>query len=378
MRATPSAVHFARRGSRHVDARRSRARALTHGDPSAQWGAALYHAMLHAAIHGDDPFAVLAELLQSVTDLDRRFAETLDPGWDPRMPHVRERLGLGMPRRSRMGGPHDQLLLRRARRGDRARRRHRHGRRRRRRPRRRAIHGIQAVPSRWTTYLHGYVPDARRADPHTPTCSASRYELLGQRRGPGAAARDADPTDRDRARSSSPRTSPAPRRPTASWAVVSLCRVGQTFAEHPTRRELYLIDQEGDHNAHLGSRGHRRASTRSTRSSTRAARSSSTATAARAAPVSSCGPGSCAPTAGTSRPRPTGSRRRWPALDLWNRTFTEFLRSEWIRPGRRPMTRQCRYCGESRFGTELCCPACGHPYPDADDRRDRRTDSDED
>ena len=32
--------------------------------------------------------------------------------------------------------------------------------------------------------------------------------------------------------------------------------------------------------------------------------------------------------------------------------------------------RQCRYCGETRFGTELCCPACGEVYPDDDDPDD--------
>jgi hypothetical protein len=39
--------------------------------------------------------------------------------------------------------------------------------------------------------------------------------------------------------------------------------------------------------------------------------------------------------------------------------------------------RQCRYCGESRFGTELCCPACGELYADttfADDDLDEEID----
>jgi uncharacterized membrane protein YvbJ len=38
--------------------------------------------------------------------------------------------------------------------------------------------------------------------------------------------------------------------------------------------------------------------------------------------------------------------------------------------------RRCPYCGESRFGTELCCPACGHDYPDPDDDPDRADDED--
>jgi hypothetical protein len=32
--------------------------------------------------------------------------------------------------------------------------------------------------------------------------------------------------------------------------------------------------------------------------------------------------------------------------------------------------RQCRYCGETRFGTELCCPACGELYPEEADAED--------
>ena len=36
------------------------------------------------------------------------------------------------------------------------------------------------------------------------------------------------------------------------WAVVSLCRVGDRFREHPVRRELYIVDNGGGHNANLG------------------------------------------------------------------------------------------------------------------------------
>jgi ADP-ribosyl-[dinitrogen reductase] hydrolase len=34
--------------------------------------------------------------------------------------------------------------------------------------------------------------------------------------------------------------------------VLSLCRVGDRFANHPARREMYLVDQDLDHNATLG------------------------------------------------------------------------------------------------------------------------------
>ena len=35
------------------------------------------------------------------------------------------------------------------------------------------------------------------------------------------------------------------------WAVVSLCRVGDRFRDHPLRREVFLIDNDGDANPGL-------------------------------------------------------------------------------------------------------------------------------
>ena len=38
---------------------------------------------------------------------------------------------------------------------------------------------------------------------------------------------------------------------TKDIAVMSLCRVGDRFADHPVRREVYLIDKDDDHNLAL-------------------------------------------------------------------------------------------------------------------------------
>ncbi len=35
------------------------------------------------------------------------------------------------------------------------------------------------------------------------------------------------------------------------WAVLSLCRVGERFANHAVRREVFLIEQDADHNPAL-------------------------------------------------------------------------------------------------------------------------------
>jgi Dual specificity phosphatase, catalytic domain len=113
-----------------------------------------------------------------------------------------------------------------------------------------AIHGIQSIPSRWTTYLHGHVTaaDGRRtyriADLHALTgrligkssAALTPFNLQGPTEvAPGLYAADlgaAGTVSRD-------------------WAVISLCRVGDCFANHPVRREVYLVDKTGDHNLDL-------------------------------------------------------------------------------------------------------------------------------
>lgn len=115
-----------------------------------------------------------------------------------------------------------------------------------------AIHGIQAIPSRWTTYLHGHVdtPEGRRtyhcSDLQDLTlrlvgASPAPFHEPGPPLGPTEIAPGVHAAD----------LAGAATVPT-DWAVISLCRVGDTFADHPVRREFYLVDQDGDHNIGLG------------------------------------------------------------------------------------------------------------------------------
>ena len=117
--------------------------------------------------------------------------------------------------------------------------------------------GIQGIPSRWMTYLHGHVTTSngrrtyRAHDLQDLTMrllgsTGAPETSLGPREGPteietGVFAADfgaASDVDRD-------------------WAVLSLCRVGSCFSDHPVRREVYLIDKDGrsQPSAGVGRRG---------------------------------------------------------------------------------------------------------------------------
>ncbi|MEV0144957.1 MULTISPECIES: ADP-ribosylglycohydrolase family protein [unclassified Nonomuraea] len=84
MRATPSAVYFARDGRQAtMDAARHIA-AVTHGDPAAWEGSAIFHDLIRVALNGADPLAELAQTLAAVhPDHRQRYTAILDPGWHP-------------------------------------------------------------------------------------------------------------------------------------------------------------------------------------------------------------------------------------------------------------------------------------------------------
>src|SRR4051794_4139172 len=84
MRTTPAAIWFARFGQEAtVDAAR-RISALTHGDPSAGEGCAIFHELMRVALEGEDPLAAIPSALELVADEHRaRWATVLAPGWTP-------------------------------------------------------------------------------------------------------------------------------------------------------------------------------------------------------------------------------------------------------------------------------------------------------
>jgi ADP-ribosyl-[dinitrogen reductase] hydrolase len=164
MRATPTAVRFA---SSSADATMAAARAtaaVTHGDPATGWGTALYHVMIQAALRGDDPFAALGDGLARLPSDQDRYVTMLDRAWQPAASTLSNGTVWGCLAQAvwavrrydsfpaavvaaiDLGGDTDTVA---AVTGGLA----------------GAIHGVQAIPSRWTTYLHGHV--ATRDGPAT-------------------------------------------------------------------------------------------------------------------------------------------------------------------------------------------------------------------
>jgi ADP-ribosyl-[dinitrogen reductase] hydrolase len=328
MRSTPSAVHFAPGSVEEtIDAAR-RLSAITHGDPAAGWGAAIHHVMVRAALHGDDPFEALTELLEQLPDDQDRYRRMLADDWAPEAMEVPNGSVWGCLAQAvwavrttgtfvdaliaaiDLGGDTDTVAAVTAGLAG-------------------AIYGVQAIPSRWTTYLHGHITttDGRRtyrgADLQHLT-----LRLLGSEPGP------AQPPDQRRGP-----TEIAPGLHAADlaaatdvpndWAVLSLCRVGDRFADHPVRRELYLIDQTGGgHNADLAC------------VVTDAVDTIDAFLAEHRDVVVHCHGGASRTGLvlrawlmrhhGWNEPAATAHlAERWPHLGLWNDDFTEFLANTW-------------------------------------------------
>ncbi|MFC8242112.1 ADP-ribosylglycohydrolase family protein [Streptomyces chartreusis] len=84
MRASTSAVYFARAGqSATMDAAR-RIAALTHGDRAAWEGTAVFHELIRRALAGIDPRSAIPDVLELIhPDHRERYATVLAPDWHP-------------------------------------------------------------------------------------------------------------------------------------------------------------------------------------------------------------------------------------------------------------------------------------------------------
>ncbi|GAA1313252.1 ribosylglycohydrolase [Planotetraspora silvatica] len=84
MRATTSAVYFARDGREATMDAARRVAALTHGDRAAWEGTAVFHELVRVALRGGDPLAALPGTLTLVhPDHRRRYATVLADDWHP-------------------------------------------------------------------------------------------------------------------------------------------------------------------------------------------------------------------------------------------------------------------------------------------------------
>ena len=84
MRAFTSAVYFAGAGQRATMDAARRISALTHGDPAAGEGTAVFHELIRVILEGADPLAALPGILDLLhPDQRPRYATVLAPDWHP-------------------------------------------------------------------------------------------------------------------------------------------------------------------------------------------------------------------------------------------------------------------------------------------------------
>ena len=225
---------------------------MTHPHPAARWGAWLGVAMMHSAIHGNNPFVTLDEELELMPkDFAEKFKPLLTSDWEPKADRINngsvwgcladavwavrnsESFEEAVVNAINLGDDADTVgCVAGALAG--------------------AIYGIQAIPSRWTTYLDGVVDTPNGLE----TFDNSRLNEISR-----DLANLGTPPEVDDEASAGPEeveeklwaanrfgATKAPQ----DWAIVSLCLVGDRFKNHEFRREIYLIDQPGDANPTLG------------------------------------------------------------------------------------------------------------------------------
>jgi ADP-ribosyl-[dinitrogen reductase] hydrolase len=253
MRVTGLAVAYAFADPAELTTAARAQAALTHHDPAAGWGAAIGAQLVRAGIHGVDPLSVLDDLVAELpADVHDRFAEVLDLAWDPLTPGAISSgtvwgcLGRAVWALRRSGSFEDAVVeaidlggdtdtvaaVTGAIAG--------------------AWHSVQGIPCRWTIYLNGTAdgPDGTVSYDNAGLQSLARRLLGKSVMAPTAPEKPAGPVK------------VAPRLHAADlggaiqvpkdWAVVSMCRTDGAFADHPVRREVYLIDRPTPSNAALG------------------------------------------------------------------------------------------------------------------------------
>jgi ADP-ribosyl-[dinitrogen reductase] hydrolase len=245
MRATPAAIWFARAGQQATMDAARRISALTHGDPAAGEGCAIFHELVRVALEGGDPLAAVPSALALVAPEHReRWATVLAEDWTPeqategngavwptlgqavwalrRGRDVAEVLRLGID----LGGDTDTVA---AVAGGLA----------------GAVHGMAGIPMRWASVVHGRVPGHGDRVWWLPDLQDLAAALHGKERvphedgviprlGPVEVVPGIWAANLDGAQASD-----------ADFAVVSLCRVGQPFG-HPVQRLAYLADNDNN------------------------------------------------------------------------------------------------------------------------------------
>ena len=241
--ATALTIELARRQS-----------ALTHHDPAAGWGAAVYTELVRRVLLGADPWDELPSVIDLIDDPDiaELYRDLLDPQWTPEAAHApsngtawgclaqaiwavrtHNTIDTAIIGAIDLGGDTDTVacvaggLVG-------------------------AMYGIQAVPSRWSTYVHGVITTRRGTERITNSgLQQLALELVGDAPAhPAVSEHHAGPTEVSDGIfvASFPGVADAVANGSFHGAVLSLCRVGDAIAELPVRREVYLVDKEGSAN----------------------------------------------------------------------------------------------------------------------------------
>lgn len=248
MRTTPAAISFSRAGTEATMDAARRISALTHGDPSAGEGCAIFHELMRVALDGGDPLAAIPSALKLVAAEHReRWAAVLAPSWTPA--DATESNGAVWPtlgqamwalRHGRdfaevlrlvidLGGDTDTVACVAGGLAG-------------------AVFGMGGIPSRWASVVHGRVPGDgdevwRVAD--LQQLAAALDGGVQQNYDPGVIPRIGPKevlpgiwaANLDGARYSE-----------NDFAVISLCRLGEPFP-HALQRMAYIADNE--HNSDL-------------------------------------------------------------------------------------------------------------------------------
>jgi ADP-ribosyl-[dinitrogen reductase] hydrolase len=244
MRTTPAALFFAPHGREATMDAARRLSALTHGDPAAGEGCAIFHEVLRGLLDGGD--ADPTEALPLVAKEHRaKWAEVCDPGWAPE--DATEANGAVWPtlgsalwalRNSGtfeealrlvvdLGGDTDTVAcVTGALAGARA--------------------GITGLPIRWTSLVHGRVPGFGERTWELRDLQLLAVRLDGTR---NARLHEPPPTRGLEPRQIVPGVWAADldgaRRSDRDFAVVSLCRTGGRFG-HEVQRFAYLTDDDSN------------------------------------------------------------------------------------------------------------------------------------
>lgn len=110
-----------------------------------------------------------------------------------------------------------------------------------------ALYGIQNIPARWVTYLHGTVaqPDGSMKTYHQHDLIALAHQLVGKS---GRRITELEPPiEPAQVHNLGVFATNASGAPLASseMGIVSLCRMEDALHQHPHRREFYIVDQWG-------------------------------------------------------------------------------------------------------------------------------------